>query len=416
MSLLFHTQPLVVDKDLATILGLNEAIVLQQFHYWLEINRQADKNFIDGCYWTYNTLPEWQEQFPFLSIDTLKRTLMKLRKQNVLRAENYNRHKMDRTLWYTINYDVLEQLETDYFNATKKPTAAEPTEADAAPVPQPKKTAAAPEREHTAAAACETPETLDSTHCANLHNAKGETAQCKMQKRKMQNTNLHNASVQNALMQKGKMPQCISANCPDVLTEITTETSAETITSIHPAADPGSSASGAAQPDAMDAIAGELQPNAKAWQQTDCCSGAVASTPVPGNSDAAVPVGSTNADMELAVRQQLEADYLESEYGKDAIDGIVTLIADILGTTATAIRIGGVELPAERVKARLRQLNEEHIAYVMLCMEESKPEVRNIRQYLLTALYNAPGTMDAYFAMRIERESGVQEDSVHLIS
>lgn len=65
MERFFKAHPLVVDKHLAKILGLNEALVLQQINYWLEINKKKNNNFHDGRYWTYNTLKEWQEEFPF---------------------------------------------------------------------------------------------------------------------------------------------------------------------------------------------------------------------------------------------------------------------------------------------------------------------------------------------------------------
>lgn len=109
-KLLFNEQPLVIDKKLATLIGLNEAMVLQQIHYWIEINRKADKNLQEEKYWTYNTIEEWQKEFPFWSVDTVKRTLNKLRKLNILITENFNKLKIDRTLWYTINYDELERL------------------------------------------------------------------------------------------------------------------------------------------------------------------------------------------------------------------------------------------------------------------------------------------------------------------
>src|SRR5690554_220537 len=100
-KLLFNEQPLVIDKELAKLIGLNEAIVLQQIHYWLEINKKADKNFKDERYWTYNSVKDWQEEFPFFSYDTVKRTLTKLREMGLLFTGNYNKLKTDRTLWYS---------------------------------------------------------------------------------------------------------------------------------------------------------------------------------------------------------------------------------------------------------------------------------------------------------------------------
>lgn len=112
-KLLFSEQPLVIDKKLASLLGINEAIVLQQIHYWIEINRKAEKNFHEEKYWTYNTIQDWQKEFPFWSVDTVKRTLAKLRKANILITGNFNKQKRDKTLWYTIDYKELERLAED---------------------------------------------------------------------------------------------------------------------------------------------------------------------------------------------------------------------------------------------------------------------------------------------------------------
>ena len=110
MNKLFNSHPLVVDKGLPTILGLNEALVLQQLNYWIEINKKNKRNFHEGKYWTYNTINEWQEEFPFWSTSTVKRTFKKLRDMNLIIVDNFNLYQMDRTLWYTINYEELERL------------------------------------------------------------------------------------------------------------------------------------------------------------------------------------------------------------------------------------------------------------------------------------------------------------------
>jgi len=112
--MLFDSQPLVIDPDLAVKVGLNDAIVLQQIHYWIMINKKAGKNFKDGYYWTYNSLPAWQEQFPFWSKNTIQRTLTKLKNNNLIVVTNkYNKLKQDRTNWYRINYEELNRLKEE---------------------------------------------------------------------------------------------------------------------------------------------------------------------------------------------------------------------------------------------------------------------------------------------------------------
>lgn len=65
MSLLFAERPLVINTQLAMKIGLNEAIVLQQLHYWLRDTNSGME--CDGVRWIYNTTEQWLEQFPFLT-------------------------------------------------------------------------------------------------------------------------------------------------------------------------------------------------------------------------------------------------------------------------------------------------------------------------------------------------------------
>tara|TARA_R110000751_G_scaffold307503_1_gene429159 strand:- start:529 stop:1395 length:867 start_codon:yes stop_codon:yes gene_type:complete len=100
MSLLIAEQPLQILPKLAANIGLNEAILVQQIHYWL----QRSKHNHDGQKWIYNTHESWLEQFPFWSKATLKRVITSLKSQGIINTGNFNRMKMDRTVWYTINY------------------------------------------------------------------------------------------------------------------------------------------------------------------------------------------------------------------------------------------------------------------------------------------------------------------------
>ena len=108
--LLFNAHPLVIDPELAALIGLNESIILQQIHYWTEMNRKSGRNFKEGFHWTFNSVASWQEQFPFWSADTIKRTLVNLRKKDILVVGNFNKLRIDRTLWYRIDYGALDSL------------------------------------------------------------------------------------------------------------------------------------------------------------------------------------------------------------------------------------------------------------------------------------------------------------------
>ncbi len=112
MGLLFDEHPLVLSPTLAIELGnLNEAVFVQQLHYWIEIKRETGKNFVDGCYWVFNTYEEWAKQFPWLSIPTLRRTIDSLVKKGYVIKGNYNQKKMDHTTWYTLNYEKIMEID-----------------------------------------------------------------------------------------------------------------------------------------------------------------------------------------------------------------------------------------------------------------------------------------------------------------
>lgn len=115
--LLFNEEPITINRLAAKVLGLNEAIVVQQIHYWLNINEKAKKNIFDDKVWTYNTYEKWQnENFDFWSVKTVRRVFDSLEKKGILIKGNYNNKKYDRTLWVTLDYEKLEMILVDYEN------------------------------------------------------------------------------------------------------------------------------------------------------------------------------------------------------------------------------------------------------------------------------------------------------------
>ena len=105
-KLLLDEYPLIVLPSLAVALGLNEAIVLQQVHYLLQIS----KHVIEGRKWVYNSYPNWCLIFPFLSERTIKRTIYALEEQGILLSDCFNKLKLDKTKWYSIDYDQLDKI------------------------------------------------------------------------------------------------------------------------------------------------------------------------------------------------------------------------------------------------------------------------------------------------------------------
>lgn len=117
-NLLLDDRPLVIQPKLIELLGdPTEAIILQQIHYWLVKNI----NYKDGYSWVYNSIKDWNKQFRWLSESTLKRKFKSLEDKGLLITGNYNKAKFDRTKWYRIDYDALdEMIHAKYQNDTTR--------------------------------------------------------------------------------------------------------------------------------------------------------------------------------------------------------------------------------------------------------------------------------------------------------
>lgn len=104
------------------------------------------------------------------------------------------------------------------------------------------------------------------------------------------------------------------------------------------------------------------------------------------------------------VKENIGYQQLREQYGLEDADAILDLITDTLCSTRPTIRIGGGELPIEAVKDRFWQLDQSHIEYVLDRMRETTTKIRNIRGYLLTALYNAPVTIGPYYQAEVQHD------------
>jgi len=166
MSWLHTKRPIVINADLATHVGLNEAIILQQLNYWIDATDSGVDH--DGMRWIYNTQDRWREQFPFWSLDTVKRGFASLKKQGLIHIQQLAKQKHDRTNYYAIDHAKLDEMEAQSRAIAHK---------------------------------CKMPSSSDA-----------ESA---------------DPSGQEPPVHEGNMPPSNGATCPDV-TEITTETTAET--------------------------------------------------------------------------------------------------------------------------------------------------------------------------------------------
>ena len=109
--------------------------------------------------------------------------------------------------------------------------------------------------------------------------------------------------------------------------------------------------------------------------------------------------GNIREQLEDYFYQALEVELLFRLHPDDeaTIYQIVDLLVDTCSTKRKMVRIAGDDKPAEVVRSRLKKLNADHIRFVLGCLSETTVPVRNMKQYLLASLYNAPTTMSLYY-------------------
>lgn len=116
-SLLLTTEPsLQILPTLACKLGLNEAIILQQVHYWLD--PEVNKNLFEERYWVQLTYEQWKEQFPFWSNMTIRRVINNLEKLGII--DSFITQDFHKLKYYTINYGALATFTETNINSYQK--------------------------------------------------------------------------------------------------------------------------------------------------------------------------------------------------------------------------------------------------------------------------------------------------------
>ena len=105
-------------------------------------------------------------------------------------------------------------------------------------------------------------------------------------------------------------------------------------------------------------------------------------------------------------RRKLEIAVLihDSPADTDTLMGILDLLAETCSSKRKSIRIAGDDKPIDVVKSRLMKLSFLHIKFVLNCLRENTTNVRDMKQYLLTTLFNAPVTMDPYYQARVNHD------------
>ena len=106
------------------------------------------------------------------------------------------------------------------------------------------------------------------------------------------------------------------------------------------------------------------------------------------------------------VLENIEYDHLCREFStyREDLDEIVELIVETVCARRKTTRIAGADFPHEVVRSRFLKLDSSHIEFVMECLHNNTTEVRNMKQYLLTVLFNAPTTMNNHYTAQVNHD------------
>ena len=104
------------------------------------------------------------------------------------------------------------------------------------------------------------------------------------------------------------------------------------------------------------------------------------------------------------IKENIEFEALVHRYGYERVDELVELMLQTVLSQRPYIRIAGDDYPREVVKSRFLKVNFSHVEYVFDCLDNNTTNVRNIKSYLLAALYNAPTTMDSYYRAEVNHD------------
>ena len=112
----------------------------------------------------------------------------------------------------------------------------------------------------------------------------------------------------------------------------------------------------------------------------------------------------TMEELRVTIRENIGYYCLANEFNRQRLDDIVELIVETLSTSNETITISGEAYPAALVRQRFMQINSLHIEYIFSCLEKSGSDIRNIKRYLLTTLFNAPATMNSHYDAMVRHD------------
>ena len=106
------------------------------------------------------------------------------------------------------------------------------------------------------------------------------------------------------------------------------------------------------------------------------------------------------------ILENIEYDCIKQQYGtyRDDLDEIVELMVETVCAKRKTTRIAGSDFPHEVVRSRFLKLDSSHIEFVMDCLKKNTTEIRNMKQYLLTVLFNAPTTISNHYTSQVNHD------------
>lgn len=104
------------------------------------------------------------------------------------------------------------------------------------------------------------------------------------------------------------------------------------------------------------------------------------------------------------IMDNIEYPILVQRHDAERVDEVVELMLEVVLSRRPIIRIAGDDFPREVVKSRMLKLNSQHVEYVFDAIDQNTTRIHNIKAYLLTALYNAPATMDSYYRAAVNHD------------
>ena len=99
------------DVDIACLHGVDAAILIENFRFWIAKNKANNRHFYDGRWWTYNSVKAFSELFPYWSGPQVRRIIEKMEDAGVLVSGSYNQNPWDKTKWYAFGdgFDLMKK-------------------------------------------------------------------------------------------------------------------------------------------------------------------------------------------------------------------------------------------------------------------------------------------------------------------